>query len=66
MNYHVHFDPTPDGYTCTVRALVNGAADGPALAVGTGATQGDARDAALAVTTDPEVRRVLSSYVPDE
>ena len=66
MNFHVHLDPTPEGYTCEVRALVNGKPDGPPLAVGTGATQGDARDAALAATADPEVRRVLSSYVPDE
>ena len=66
MNYHVHFDPTPDGYTCTVRALRDGVPSGPALATGTGATQYDARDAAMAATDDAEVRRALNASVPDE
>ena len=66
MNFHVHFDPTPEGYTCTVRALVNSAPSGPVLAEGTGASQWEARDAAMAATSDPEVQRVLKSSVPDE
>ena len=67
MNFHVHFYPNDEGgYTCTVRALVNGAPDGPTLAIGIGHTQCDARDAALAATADADVQRVLSAYVPDE
>ena len=66
MNFHVLYEPSPDGYTCTVRALRYGAPDGDPLAVGHGATQCDARDAAMAATTDAEVRQVLSGSVPDE
>jgi len=66
MNYHVHFYPTETGYACTVQALVNGAPTGPVLAEGTGASQCEARDAALAAATHPEVRRVLKSSVSDE
>jgi len=66
MKFHVHFDPTPEGYTCTVRALVNSVPSGPVLAEGVGPTQCEARDAALAATSDPEVQRVLKSSVPDE
>jgi hypothetical protein len=65
-SYHVHFDPTPEGYTCTVRALVNGAPQGPVLVAGIGPTQYDARDAAIAATDDPDVRQALQASVPDE
>jgi hypothetical protein len=67
MNFHVHFYPNDEGgYTCTVRALVNGFPEGPTLAIGSGHSQGAARDAALAGATNAEVQQALRSYVPDE
>jgi len=67
VKYHVHFYPNDEGgYTCIVRALVNGSAEGPALAIGTGRTQGAARDAALVCTTNPAIRHLLRSSVLDE
>lgn len=65
MNYHVHFYLSPDGYTCEVYALSHGA-HSATLARGTGPTKENARDATLAVTTDPEVRRALINCVPAE
>lgn len=66
MLFHVHYEPTPAGYRCEVRALRGGGPDGPVLAEGQGATQCDARDAALAATTDEDVRQALRGSVPDE
>jgi hypothetical protein len=67
VTYHMHFHSNDGGgYTCTVRALVNGSPEGPALAIGTGHTQAAARDAALMCTTNPNIRHLLRSFVPDE
>jgi len=63
----MHFYANAEGgYTCIVRALVNGKPEGATLAIGTGPTQGAARDAALMCTTNPNIRHLLRSYVPDE
>ena len=65
MGYQIHLYLSPDGYSCEVQAIKNGAPR-RRVARGTGPTKENARDAALAVATDPEVRRVLINYVPDQ
>ena len=60
-NLRVRFYPGHGEWTCVVQRVgSDGMPSGDDLVSATGANKDDARDRALAMTDDPEVREVLS------
>jgi hypothetical protein len=65
MNYTVRFTRDPHGWTCSVYTLnVNGAKAGTALLVGAAKTQEGAKEQALSLARDVDVRAALRSADP--
>ena len=62
-NLRVRFYPSHGEWTCVVQRMgPDGMPAGDDVVSSTGATKDEARDRALAMTDDPQVREVLSSH----
>jgi hypothetical protein len=60
MNYTIRFDRGNRAWTCSVFQLgLNGQTSGPALVSGSGPTRDDAKNAAVALASDPAIRAAL-------